>query len=138
VGDDRHVARALFAPLATALCGSRKQLRAALVCLAAAVLVGALPANAGDEEGGRDPAMLAANAVPLERLLEQIRLEFPGRILRVELEREWRDREPMWVYEAKVLTDQGNVLKLKYHAGSMKLLELSGRHEDPERHDDDD
>jgi len=114
------------------------RLRAALLCLGAAMMIGALPANAGDEDDGRDQAPLAGNAVSLERLLERIRQEFPGRILRVGLEREWRDREPVWVYEAKVLTDQGNVLKLKYNAGNMELLELSGRHDDRERHDDDD
>jgi uncharacterized membrane protein YkoI len=84
-----------------------------------------------------DAAPQAGEVVPLDDLLARIREDFHGSILKVELEQEWRRDGRIWVYEAKILTPQGDVLKLEYDAKSLELLERKGgrerdRHEDGE------
>lgn len=75
--------------------------------------------------------------MPLESLLTHIRQDFGGRILKVELERENHAGGLTWVYEAKVLTPDGRVLKLEYDASNMKLLKLKGRRKQVHEEDDD-
>jgi len=66
------------------------------------------------------------DVVPLQQLFAEIHAEFPGRILEVELDDDDGDK---WIYEVKVLTPQGHVLKLEYDAVSLELLEVKGRRE---------
>ena len=76
--------------------------------------------------------------VPLESLLAQIRQQFQGRVVKVELERENHgEKKRRWVYEIKVLTAEGNVLKLEYDAKTMELIKVRGRRK-PGRHREDD
>ncbi len=49
-------------------------------------------------------------------------------MLEVELEREDERREPGWVYEVKLITTTGDVLKLEIDARDLTLLEIKGRH----------
>ena len=66
---------------------------------------------------------LKAEVVPVERVLQQVQTEFEGIILELELE----DEESQWIYEIKLLTPQGNVLKIEYDAKTMALLNVKGR-----------
>lgn len=69
-----------------------------------------------DDEPPRDIA-------PLQQLFDAIHDEYRGRILEVELD----DDDDGWIYEVKLLTVQGHVLKLEYDAHSLALLEVKGR-----------
>jgi len=64
---------------------------------------------------------------PLRSLLAQVHGTYPGQVLEVELEREEYAKGDVWVYEVKLLTEQGNVLKLEYDAINLELLKLKGR-----------
>ncbi len=102
---------------------------------------------AGADEDGREirNAVEAGEVVPLQDLLARIREEFQGRVVKVELERErrggkkrkHRGGKKRWIYEIKVLTPQGNVLKLEYDAKTMDLIKVRGRRE-PGSHREDD
>jgi len=65
-----------------------------------------------------------AEVAPLRSLIARVQDAYPGRILEVELEREASD---LWIYEVKLLTDRGQVLKLEYDAVNLELLKLKGR-----------
>jgi len=108
----------------------RARRHAAVLLLAAVLALGAsLAAPRADDEGddGFGRAIAAGEAVPLEKLLAVIRQRFAGRILKVEVERETIDGRRRWVYEAKLLTPGGIVLKLIYDARSLALLKQKGR-----------
>ena len=49
--------------------------------------------------------------------------EFEGIILELELEEE----DLRWIYEVKLLTPQGNVLKIDYDAKTMAVLKVKGQ-----------
>ncbi len=64
---------------------------------------------------------------PLQSVLEQVQENYPGQILKVELETEEYNKKKIWVYEIKLLTKNGNVLKLEYDAINLELLKLKGK-----------
>jgi hypothetical protein len=106
--------------------------------LAVALVIGPLPASGDEDEAPPRAAIEAGEIAPLEQLLARLRERFPGRILEVELEREDDRPGPGWVYEVKLLTPSGQVLKLEYDARTMELIEVKGRHDDHGRHVADD
>jgi len=73
-------------------------------------------------------AMLAGEVAPLSQLLSVIEKSYKGDVLKVELEdedvRKWGGTGDgkMFIYEIKLLTFDGNLVKLKYDAKSLKLL----------------
>ncbi len=87
-------------------------------------------AGADEEDDAIHRAIEAGEIAPLQSLFAEIRREYQGRILKVELEREWHGEGPIWVYEAKILTPRGHVLELEYDARSLELIEIEGRHDD--------
>lgn len=66
---------------------------------------------------------LKAEVVPVEQLFQKVQEEFEGIILELELEEE----DLRWIYEVKLLTPQGNVLKIDYDAKSMAVLTVKGQ-----------
>ena len=66
---------------------------------------------------------------PLRSLLAQVHEDYPGQVLEVELEREEYGKGDIWVYEIKLLTAKGRVLKLEYDAVNLELLKIKGRPE---------
>ena len=129
------------AVMPTARRGARRQRRRMVACLLG-MAIGLTPAAppAGADEDAREirKAVEAGEVVPLQSLLARIRQRFQGRVVKVELERENRgDKKRRWVYEIKVLTAKGNVLKLEYDAKTMELIKVRGRRE-PGRHRKDD
>ena len=64
---------------------------------------------------------------PLRSLLAQLHETYPGQVLEVELEKEEYGKGDIWIYEVKLLTDKGRVLKLEYDAINLELLKLKGR-----------
>ena len=94
---------------------------ARLAAAAALALAGLLPGAAGAaDRTGAAPELGAI--VPMERVVESARARQPGQILAVELEREPEERQGNWVYEVKILTAAGTVVKLVYDAHTAELL----------------
>lgn len=108
----------------------------AVVAVSLILTILALGPSARADEPGQDDyqAPPADEVVPLHALLARIREDFNGRILEVELEQEWRRGGRIWVYEAKLLTAHGHVLKLDYDAKTLELLDWKGRKERKRRH----
>lgn len=104
----------------------RHVLMAAVLSLSAGLLP-SLPAAIADEE--KDETSGATAVVPLRSLLDRVTETFPGHILEVELEREDHGGKAPWIYEVKLLTDRGRVLKLEYDASTLELLKMKGRAE---------
>lgn len=67
------------------------------------------------------------DVAPLRSLLAQLHETYPGQVLEVELEKEEYGKGDIWIYEIKLLTDKGSVLKLEYDAINLQLLKLKGR-----------
>jgi uncharacterized membrane protein YkoI len=112
----------------------RRPWRRPSLVLPLVLLVGlsaAFVSRAGEDEEDEviHRAIEAGEIAPLQALFTEIRREYQGRILKVELEQEWHGEDPLWVYEAKILTPRGHVLELEYDARSLELIEIEGRHD---------
>jgi len=88
-------------------------------------LVVSVPISVAGEDKGINNNIDAV--APLRSLLAQVQKNYPGQVLEVELEKEEYNNTNIWVYEIKLLTKNGNVLKLEYDAINLKLLKLKGR-----------
>ena len=64
---------------------------------------------------------------PLRSLFAQVQENYPGQVLEIELDKEEYENRKIWVYEVKLLTKNGNVLKLEYDAINLELLKLKGK-----------
>lgn len=87
------------------------------------------PADADDDNHDDQHPLADSEAAPLQQLLARIRQDFAATVLQVELENEASGGERRSVYEAKVLTPEGDVLKLEYDARTLELLALKGHYE---------
>ena len=95
-----------------------------LSCLVVVAVLVAMNPQAVAEDDEEKAAIRSGEIAPLEQLLGEIRQRFDGRILKVELDQEWRIGGRIWVYDVKILTPEGEVLKLEYDARSLELIEL--------------
>jgi len=68
-------------------------------------------------------ALQAGEILPLPAILERVRHEFLGEVLEVELEA----RHGLWLYKVRLLTPDGQVLRLDYDAGTTDLVAAHGR-----------
>ena len=109
------------------LCGARRVLIATFLASAVAV-AGMNNWGSADDNEDEDGVPRPGEVVPMEQLLGKIRQSIEGRILKVDLEQEWRVGGRIWVYEAKIITPDGDVLKLEYDARTLEVLEFKGRH----------
>ena len=111
--------------------------RRRLAVLAASILVALAPlADAFGDDGheAAEAALARGDARPVDDLLQRVRANFTGRVLKIELERE-DEGEALWIYDVKLLTPDGNVLELDYDAATLELIALEGRYRE---HEDDD
>jgi uncharacterized membrane protein YkoI len=92
------------------------------------------PVWADDDREAAEAALRRGEVLPLDELLQHVRSNFAGSVLKIELEHE-DDGEAPWLYEVKLLTPEGDVLELQYNAGTLELLGLEGRYRE---HEDDD
>jgi uncharacterized membrane protein YkoI len=94
---------------------------AACLCWAALVAVPQLAqaerSPARDHDRAR-AALLAGEILPLGIILERVQRQFPGHMLEVELEREGG----RWVYEIKLLHDNGGLFRLEVDARDGSVL----------------
>lgn len=73
-------------------------------------------------------AALAGEPAPVESLLAKVRADYPGEILKVERD----DGHGREVYEVKVLTADGRVMKLIYDVRTLELIKAKGKRLDHE------
>ena len=103
----------------------------ALMALAIMTMMASLaPARADDDDQkvARE-ALLEGKIRPLSELLEKVETMYSGQVLEVELESEDFDNnydDEILIYEIKLLTPQGNVVKLKFDAKNLELLVTDG------------
>ena len=91
--------------------------------LAAALIVGAAaPASASDHDRARR-AVEEGRILPLKQILARAQGAYPGQVIEAELE----DEGGMVVYEIKILTTAGRVMKLHYDAATGALLKTKDR-----------
>jgi uncharacterized membrane protein YkoI len=81
-------------------------------------LLVALPARAGADHDRARQAVQSGRIVPLAKILDRAAADFPGEVIEAELE----DDHNRPIYEIKIITPQGKVLKLIYDAADGTLL----------------
>lgn len=99
------------------------RLAACALCLALGHV--ALPAWADgrqDHEIARR-ALAAGEILPLRTLLQRLERTHPGEVLEVELDQ----KSGRWIYEVKLLGNDGGVSKLLLDASDATLIETRGR-----------
>lgn len=88
------------------------------------LLAASAPAARADDDHDRARRALEAGQIaPLSEVLAAVERDFRGRVIEVELERD----DGRWIYEIKLLTPQGSVIKLEYDAATRTLLRAQGR-----------
>ncbi len=91
--------------------------------MVAALAVGAAaPASASDHDRARR-AVEEGRILPLKEILARAQGAYPGQVIEAELE----DEDGMIVYEIKMLTTDGRLMKLSYNAATGKLLKTRAR-----------
>jgi hypothetical protein len=91
---------------------------------AACLLTLALPVWAESEQDLARDAVRAGEVMPLDQVLREVEKTSPGKVLKVELEQ----RGGRWVYEIKLLRDNGTLSKLCFDARDGTLLKSGSRH----------
>ena len=104
--------------------------RAAITLLAAALAVAALPraVPAKDREEKEDHerarrALERGEIQSLDKVMAAVRDRINGEVVGVELERD----DGVWIYEFKVLRDDGRVIEIKIDAATARILKHGGR-----------
>lgn len=99
----------------------------------ATVLVTSLPAMADKKDQVRArEAMLSGEVRPLTELLARVESLYAGEVIEVEMEEDEtgfrldRNGAPSLLYEIKLLTPQGNLVKLEFDAQTLELLTVDG------------
>lgn len=101
---------------ATAVGKMTKRIRQLIFAVGMTLLIGAALADEDHLEARR---LVEEGAIqPLEKILEQITEQQPGRVLEVELERE----EGRYIYEIELLDEQGVVWEVEIDAQSGEIM----------------
>jgi uncharacterized membrane protein YkoI len=96
--------------------------RVLVSALAVVVAVAGDATAAGDHDRARR-AVEEGRILPLKDILVRAQGAYPGQVIEAELE----DEGGTVVYEIKILTADGRVMKLYYNAASGELLKVQGR-----------
>lgn len=97
---------------------------ALLPVLLAAVLLAAPAARADDDDHERARrAVQAGEVLPLRTILDNVARDYPGDIIETELE----ESHGAIVYEIKVISPEGRVMKVYYDARTGSLLRIKGK-----------
>lgn len=81
-------------------------------------------ALAGDDHERALEALREGRILPVEAILDAARKDFGGDVLDIELE----DEDEGFVYEIKLIADDGRIMKLDYDAATGQLLRVRQRH----------
>ncbi|MBF0326387.1 MAG: PepSY domain-containing protein [Alphaproteobacteria bacterium] len=83
-----------------------------------ALMLLAPPALAGSDHDRARQALRSGQVLPLAKILEKVAADIPGEVIETELEEE----KGRFIYEIKLITPQGRVMKLIYDATDATLL----------------
>ena len=75
-----------------------------------------------DHERARS-ALESGEILPLQTIIAKLEQIYPGQILEVELDRD----DDLWIYEIKLVRDNGVLIKIKLDASDGRLLGVKGR-----------
>lgn len=119
-------------------------IRSCFVVMALAMLLVApvtARADGDDDQERARRAMLSGEVRPLSELLANVESMYEGEVIEVELEEDddgaWfgAQGQPVFLYEIKLLTPQGNLVKLEFDAKTLELLTVDGHDSDIARKD---
>ena len=83
---------------------------------------------AGDRDQERAlKALRAGEVLPLRTMLDEVESRFSGDILEVELDDDEEDGRRIWTYKIKLISPDGNVIKLRLDAKTKEILQIKGR-----------
>ena len=82
------------------------------------------PVQADDDHDRARRAVQAGHVLPLRTILDHAARDYPGEVIEAELDDDDGGRV---IYELKLITDQGQVMKLYYDAQSGALLKVKGK-----------
>ena len=102
--------------------------RCTAVLLACSLLAAPVWASDRDDHERAMQAVQSGQVLPLTTVLERLGREHPGQVLEVELERDFGQ----WIYEIKLLSADGQLLKLKLDAGTAAVLGMKVRTPKPQ------
>lgn len=94
-----------------------------ITALIIAALLVCGPASAGNGHDRARRAVEEGRILPLKDILARAEAAYPGQLIEAELE----DNGGAMIYEIKMLTKDGRVMKLFYDAGTGALLKAKGR-----------
>jgi uncharacterized membrane protein YkoI len=89
----------------------------------ALMLLAASPALADNDQDRARALVLSGKVLPLGKILDKVAADFPGEVIEAELEGD--HSRP--VYEIKLITPKGTVMKLIYDATDATLLKSRER-----------
>ena len=84
----------------------------------------------GDEHDSALKELEAGEIVSLGRILQRCRAAYHGRVLEAEL---GRDGGAPWVYQVKMLTPQGHIIRLLLNAKTTAIISVQGHGADAAR-----
>ncbi len=96
---------------------------AAILGIVLAVLAASPEVRALSDQEEARAAVEAGEVLPLNTILQQIRRDFPGRILDAELDERGRGK---WVYKIRMLKKNGRVVELTVDGRSGRVLRSKG------------
>ena len=103
--------------------------RSAPLLLALSFLAAPAWASDRDDHERALQAVQSGQVLPLTTVLERLGRQHPGQVLEVELERDGGQ----WIYEIKLLSADGQLLKLKLDAGTAAVVRMKVREPKPAR-----
>ncbi len=95
------------------------------IVLGLAALIACGPALADNDHDRARRAVEEGRILPLKDILARAETAYPGQLIEAELE----DEDGVMIYEIKMLTKDGRLMKLLYDAGNGALLKAKGREE---------
>ncbi len=72
-------------------------------------------------------ALRAGEVLPLRTMLDEVESRYSGDILEVELDDDKEDGRRIWTYKIKLISPDGNVIKLRIDAKTKEILAIKGR-----------
>lgn len=80
-------------------------------------------AQADDDRQTARELLQSGQIVSVDALLKKVQSEFPGHILKIKLDDE-DDAQSGWVYETKILREDGVVMEIEYDAKSLEIVKV--------------
>ena len=92
---------------------------------------GAAGIAVAEEDHERARAALTAGEIrPLREIMGSVQVRCGGHVIEAELEEGSRDGHRIWLYQLRVMTPRGDVLRLDVDAATKEILKIKGRSAD--------